>query len=212
MSLYSYISFPRPVDTSCLVSKFDKAKAFKVGDLRGTELEKQIDGGISSQLPDNVTVYLGDMTDLWGINIFDKHTESFDTVFNNKFIYRLEGDFDFGDTEKLIEQSMEIYHNSSEEENGGQTEEEFMEFSVKLANDKKCCATLCRQQLNDIVVLNAKPGESIEIYSIWTGNESSDTYGPPTEVKKITNEEVATTELLNLQENVKIEIIRTVWK
>lgn len=206
MSLFSYISFPRPVDKSCLTSKFDKSKAFKVGEIRGTELEKQIKGGLSRLLSDNVTVYLGNETDFWGMNIFDKHIESFDAVFNNEFIYRLEADFEFGDTEKLIKQCMEIYHSSSEDEKGGQTEAEFMEEAVKLAYDKKHRAALCRQQLSDIVVLNAESGECIEIFSVWLGNDIIDIFGPPAEVRRIRIEEVATSELLNLQENVKFEI------
>jgi len=41
MSLFSYISFPRQVDTSCLKRKFDESKSFTIGEIRGTELEVQ---------------------------------------------------------------------------------------------------------------------------------------------------------------------------
>jgi hypothetical protein len=207
MSLFSYIAFPRPVDKSCLKSAFDKSKAFTVGEIRGTDLEKQIPGGISDQLPDNVNVYLGDMSDFWGMNIFDKRDESFQNTFKNEFIYCLEADFNFGSQDEFIRQSMEIYRNSAKEERGGQTEAEFMEFARQIADDKKARAALCRQQLYDIFQLNVKPNESIEIYSVWLG-ENSGAFAPPTEIRVIDITQVLSSDLLDLQEYVKLEISR----
>ncbi|MDR0569598.1 MAG: hypothetical protein LBG71_00020 [Clostridiales Family XIII bacterium] len=264
MSLFSYIAFPRPVDKSCLTSRFDKSKAFTVGELRGTDFERQINGGLNG-LPDCVNVYLGDMSDFWGMNILDKHTESFQNTFKNEFIYRLEADFGFGNPDEYFKECEEIYRRCGEDERGGQSEAEFMEFARKTFNHIQGNVALCRRQLYDIFQLNiiapptkhcgfadlfsvrprgpfsprlkcyprrgladtifrrppnnlgrnfkqdrynAKPGECIEIFSVWLGGENADTFGPPAEVRVIDAEQVLSSALLDLQAGVKFEISR----
>jgi hypothetical protein len=193
-----------------LESKFDKSKAFTVGEIRGTDLEKQIKGGLSDLLPDDLNVYLGDiMADFQGMRIFEKYAESFGDTFKNECIYRLEADFLFRDLEQTIKASMEIYDNGSEDENGGQTAEEFIEFIRSMVKNMNGNAALCRQQLYDIVQLNIQPGEVVEIYSAW-GDYKDFGFGPPAIVKAITPEQISTSELLDLQDNVKFEIYRAV--
>jgi hypothetical protein len=193
-----------------LESKFDKSKAFTVGEIRGTDLEKQINGGLSDLSPDDLNVYLGDiMVDFQGMRIFEKHTESFDNIFKNEFIYRLEADFRFRDLEQTIKTSMEIYDNGNENENGGQTAEEFIEFTRSMVKNMNSNAALCRQQLYDIVQLNIQPGEVVEIFSEW-GDHQGLGSGPPAKVVAIAPEQISTSELLDLQDNVKFEICRAV--
>ena len=47
----------------------DESKLFTVTEIRGTELGNQYEG-----LPDEMRVYLSDMTDFGGLNIFELHS------------------------------------------------------------------------------------------------------------------------------------------
>jgi hypothetical protein len=192
-----------------LENKFDKSKAFTVGEIRGTDLEKQIQGGVSSLLPDDLNVYLGDMANFGGMHIFDTHAESFNGVFKNVFIYCLEADFDFRDLEEAVKNAMEIFDNGSETENGGQTAEEFVEFTRDMVNQMNGNAALCRRQFYDIVQLNIQPSEVVEIFSVWV-DDNDFNFGTPAKVQVIAQEQISTSELLDLQDNVKLEILRKV--
>jgi hypothetical protein len=68
---------------------------------------------------------------------------------------------------------------------------------------------VCKQQLYDLVQLNIKPGEIVEIYSQWChGRRILD--GLPVEYRAIDAEEILTSEWLNLEDKVMVEIHRTV--
>ena len=209
MSLFSYIAFPSPVDKSCLKSKFDQSKAYKVGEIRGTDLEKLIEGGLSGLLPDDAMVYLGDWSDFNGIQIFDCGEALFDGVFANQHIYGLQAEFAFCDPEETIRRGMEIYHNGTEEENGGQTEAEFMAFLSNMAKEADDRAALCRQQLSDLMRLNLKPGEMVEIFSAWVDHRNIFRFGPPVETRKIDARQIAVAESLDLQDCLKWEIFHS---
>lgn len=89
MSLFSFIAFPREVDTSCLNSMYDKSKCVKVKDLKGTKWEKDYVG-----LPDYADVYLGNIEDLHELQLYDKHPAvSFKKIFTNQFIYSMNAMF-----------------------------------------------------------------------------------------------------------------------
>lgn len=89
MSMFAYISFPRKVDKSCLKSKIDPSLMFTVGELRGTAWES-----IYGQLPDDMTVYLGNNDDFNEISIHDRGVAEFNNVFKNQFIYGFGGGTD----------------------------------------------------------------------------------------------------------------------
>jgi len=142
--------------------------------------------------------------DFLGMSIFENDAGTFHSVFTNEFVYSIEASFVFCDPEEIIKDGMEVYCNSSEEEKGGQTETEFREYLRNLASEKNAHATLCRQQLRDIVQSNLIPGEAIEIYSAWVDKRNVFDFGPPTEVRVIDVEQISTSELLDLQESVKL--------
>ena len=101
MSSFSYIAFPREVDKSCLHSKFDESKAFTIGEIRGTELEKQY-GYSTEGLPDNLRVYLGDWFDFHGVKIFERGEVSFNDVFANPYIYGIQATFKLLDENETL--------------------------------------------------------------------------------------------------------------
>ena len=186
MSLFSYISFPRGVDTSCLKSRVDKSKIFTVGELRKNKKLSKAD----EQLPDNVAIYLGDFNDLYELSVFDNKKAKFKNVFKNPFIYELEARF-----------NIEI----NEPESGIDTTG-MEDFIKKLDKDIAEHIVRCRQQLYDLVQFNTKPGEIVEIYADWADNRNIFKFGPPRETRIINSEQILESELLDTQEKLKIEI------
>jgi len=160
-------------------------------------------------LPDELNVYFGDMSDLHGIEIFEDQTATFDDAFHNAHIYGFQATFDFGDLEKSTQESLEIYHNT-DIDNARQTEAEFLDFIRGIIKEKNDAATLCWQQLYDIIQLNIKPKESIEICSWWVDNRNIFNFGMPKEKKVIDAEKIYISESLCLKENSKIVIFGTV--
>jgi len=154
-------------------------------------------------------IYLGDITDYDEMRIFELDSASFRGVFKNDFVYCLEARFDFCDSKEAIDRGMEIFRKLTEAQKDGMTEDEFMEGLIKGNNDTKNYVTLCRQQLYDIVQLNTQPDEIVEIYSVW-GDHNTFDFGPPVETKSIYVERISTSESLDLQDNVKFEIHRTI--
>ena len=210
MSLFSYIAFPREVDTSCLISNVDESKKVTVGELKGTELECLYQG-----LPDEMPVYLGDSSDFWGVQIFELDFASFNGVFKNDFVYCLDADFTFRDLKEAIDSGMKSFHYCKGmkalyylTEADKWTEEECMEGIIKGYNDTKKRVTLCRQQLYDVVQRNMHPGETVEIYSVWVHGDECN-FGPPVGIKSIYVEQIPISESLDLEDNVKLEIHRS---
>ena len=184
MSAFSYISFPREVDTSCLISRIDESKYFLFGDIRGTETEKQVldvfrerspkDANISLEtlrnMPDEISVYLGDECDFHGISIFDDNSgATFNDIFTNQFIYGFTADF-------------------------------------QNANDN---SKICRQDLYNIIQTNINPNEIAEIYTDWVDHRNIFNFGPPEKVVVIDAEQILASDLLDTEFRVKIEIRRT---
>lgn len=189
MSLLTYISFPREVDTSCLISRIDKSKSFNVGKIRGTELEKQIKIDIG-KLPDEFNIYVGDTSDWNGLALSGKGVETltFNNVFANQYIYWLYSHCT----------PFRAYYNGDESD--------LSEDALKVIRNVKENVAVCRQQLYDTVQLNIKPDEIVEIYSEWANHKSI--YGPPVEERIIDAEQIFSSESLNLLERVKIVIQR----
>jgi hypothetical protein len=202
MSVFSFISFPRKVDTSCLKSRVDKSKHFLLGDIKGTEIENQVldvfrqrstkDIPITLEdlrnLPDEVGVYLGDISDYHGISILDQCGATFNDVFANPFIYDFYGEF------------TNYNHRSN-------TDSDFIRRLKEGVYDND---TLCRQQLCDVVQANLKPNEFIELYADWIDDNNSFNFGPPEYHTVIDAEQILTSELLgNDNTGIKIEIRRT---
>ena len=204
MSLFSYIAFPREVDTSCLHSKFDKSKAYTVGEIRGAELEQQFNGNIND-LPDDLNVYMGDWSDFHGIHVFDRGSASFDAVFANKHIYSFQATLRLIDEASFSAESHRIY---MEDDDPDMNEEEFLSFSHSLIKENRNDVAICRQQLYDIVLCNVKAGEAVEIYSDWVDHRNIFSFGPPKTRIRLEVEDVLTSEQLDLQENTVIEIRR----
>jgi hypothetical protein len=66
---------------------------------------------------------------------------------------------------------------------------------------------LCRQQFYDILQLNLKPGEYVEIFTDWDEGQENFGVGPPEKQISLTVDEVLTSEHLNLwYEKYLIEI------
>ena len=206
MSAFSYISFPREVDKSCLISRVDESKCFLLGEIRGTEIEKQyldvlrertskdiqVTLETISILPDNMIVYLGDESDFHGISISAGHSATFNDVFTNQFIYAF----------------MAIFKNNNDNNNYIDTDSDSWRRIQKDWNDND---KICRQQLYDIVQANIKPNEIVEIYTDWVDNRNIYNFGPPAEVAMIDAEQILSLESLsknNFCSGIKIEIRR----
>jgi len=183
MSYASYIAFPREADISCVESKYDESKKVTVGEIRGTKLEKEWEEkygkGILDNDPNELSYYLGDMSDFYGITIARLYEDGlFDNIFANPFVYDFSGAFQLpDDITKMIESS---------ESN----------------------AVVCRKQLYDIVILNLKSNEIIEIYTEWL-DVNLDESAPPEKVIEIDAKEILTSKLLDLTDKTKIVIRRT---
>lgn len=204
MSLFSYISFPRQVDTSCLQSKFDKSKAFTVAEIRGTEL----DNGNLDDFPDGALVYLGDIfTDFQGMSIFDNQDASFTDVFTNKFIYSFQATFELLDAEKYIEECMRIFHDD-DIDNGDMSEADHMSFVYGMIQNNKDDVAICRKQLYELIQVNTYPNEIIEIYSEFVDHINFN-LGPAKEKIILDLSQVLTSELLQTEDKIKIEIYHT---
>ena len=110
MSSFAYISFPREVDKSCCSErKIDDPEAFRIENIRGTEMEKQCIryfGNGFSCLTEELTMYLVDwFNEFHGIEIFDIQEDlMFDGVFTNQFIYNFTGDFRLRDEKSVLEE------------------------------------------------------------------------------------------------------------
>ena len=228
MSLFSYISFPREFDRSYLINNFDSSKSFLLGEVRGTELEKKyLDMAVKNisedtilpvpieQLPmlieetlkyepDDTWIYLGDnaqLTDLaFGISINRSGRTDFNNVFTNKFVYDFLASLGLDKRNTYLESRI---NNMSEEERNDW---------YRIEKDMRNRTVHHRKQLYDIVKLNIKPGEFLEIYSIYVnqidGKDVFD-FGVPAEVRRINAEEILTSELLDCERNLKIVIDRT---
>ena len=207
MSLFTYISFPRQVDKSCLISKIDKSKIFTVFEIRGTELEKQLDYSLDG-LPDELGVYLGDEDDFQGTEICDNEEASFINVFNNRFIYCLEAEFKLIDAEKHITDYMSFFSEYIAD-NGDASESEYMEYLHNSVKRDKDNVALCRKQLKELVLLNIQPNEMVEMYSEWI-SENISVMGPPQETVILETSEILTSDLLRNENKRKIEIQHTV--
>ena len=207
MSLFSYIAFPRPVDTSCIESKFDESKSYTIGDIRGTELEEQWEkqfGGSLEGLPDNLSVYFGDWwSDFHGISIHDKH-EDFNNIFTNRFIYGFEGEFQLLDEERVMEGYRERQGCFPENEESAET----LDHLNKMIKSNKENVAICKKQLYDVVMLNINPNESVEIYSDWADNRNIFDFDSPEKEIVIDAESVSSSELIDMQPGTKIVITR----
>ena len=207
MSAFSYISFPREVDTSCLISRVDESKYFLIGDIRGTEIEQQclevfierssgeipVSLDVFRNLPDEGSIYLGDMSDFHGISILDCHGATFNDVFTNQFIYSFMATFKNNDNNNfLVDIDSEFFRRLEKDMND---------------NDK-----ICRQQLYDIIQANINQDEIVEIYTDWVDNRNNFNFGPPEEAVIIDAEQIFSLESLannNFCSGTKIVIRRT---
>jgi len=209
MSYFSYIAFPRKVDISCLESKFDKSKAFTVGEIRGTDLEKQWEahnGGSLAELPDELGVYFGDFyNDFLGIEILDIYMAiDLDGIFTNPFVYNFEGRFNLLNEEELLNGYKEIRVQNETEWDEAELLSE-VKTAVKNNYDN---VNFCKKQLYDIARLNLKPNEAIEIYTGWMGNDKSK-FKPLKNTIEIDVEDIFELSQLDLVDRTKIVIKRT---
>ena len=226
MSLFSYISFPREIDRSCLISHFDNSKSFLLNEIRGTELEKQylsilvknittniippvpieqlyslLEENIKHQ-PDDTWIYLGDSiesTDLYsGISINSTSQIMPDNIFTNRFIYDLLASFKIDKQNVYFESCNNI--NEEDKNNWYYTEKTMIDRAI-----------YHRKQLYDIVKSNIKFNEFVEIYSIYVhqiNGEDIFNFDLPTEIRQINVEEILTSKLLDFDSNLKTIIYR----
>jgi len=208
MTLYSFITFPRVADTSCLKSMVDMPKMFQVKDLKGTEWEKDCVG-----TPDDAYVYLGDSSDFDELQIGDsdpRHT--FVEVFENQYVYSMTAQFnvytpDAETNDMDIERTLEAIL-----EYGGirMTKDEYLkqrdESWIVAKKESEKHVARCRSQLYDLVKLNTSPGETMEIYSVWINKPGIFEFGPPTETRVIDVAEVLTSDLLDEEDGLRTEI------
>jgi hypothetical protein len=187
MSLFSYIAFPRQADTSCIKREIDKEPRKSWMDADPYDFEKAC----------------------YGISMHDWHEAVFCGVFTNQFIYCLDCTFRFIDEEKTIET---YRYNQNRLSEGGASavnlDLDYIRFTIKCNNE---CAAICRKQLYDIILLNTEPGEIVEIYTtyVYDYNDNYD-YGPPENETILGEEQVLTSELLNLTGRTKIVIKRKI--
>lgn len=201
MSMFSYISFPVKVDKNCLKSSFDKSKAFTVAELKKTALANQFEQNLK-RLPDELNVYLGDFSDLQGISIFDTDGESFNNVFENKYVYCFEASF-----KTAKKHNSRIYGRVYEQKEKQSQQDAFI---AKIFGNAQDHDMLCRKQLYDIIQLNLRIGEKIEIYSEHiSGMICSHDFGPFEQKIILESKQILISEQLRLEDKVKIEIVRT---
>jgi len=129
-----------------------------------------------------------------GIDIFDEHNAIFKNVFTNQHIYAFLGNFRL---DSHI--NVDIYP----------MDETIRDYARRIKTRHIDDAVICRRQLYDIVQLNIKPNEIVELYSALVDNRNSFEFGPPEEERRIDAEQIMRSNLLDVQENVKIEIYRT---
>jgi hypothetical protein len=169
--------------------------------MRDTEFIERISKNII--LPNDTQIYLKDNTELInlssGISINSTNRIISDNIFTNKFVY------DFLASLRLYKQNayFKSYNNMNKEEknNWYYTKKDMINRTI-----------YHRKQLYDIVRLNIKFNEFVEIYSIYVhqidGQDIFD-FGLPTEVRKINVEKILTSKLLDCDSNLKIIIYRT---
>lgn len=201
MSFFSYISFPRQVDTSCLTSGFDKSKAFTIAEIRGTDL----DNGNLNNFPDDAKVYMGDVfTDSQGIQIFENVEASFTDVFKNRFIYSFLATLELLDAEKYIK-DCRSYLLDDNIDGSSISEEEFIDFTTKMIEYNKDSVALCRKQLYDIIRINTCPNEIVEIYTEYSSGFNFN-FGPVKDKNILNLQQILTSDLLRIEDKLKIEI------
>jgi len=179
-----------------------------IGEIRETEL-----GQMNAHLPDSAEIYIGNRADLFGIHINELRGESFHDVFQNQYIYGFGGRFD---VPKLDPKETKRIHddlNLSDKEI-----EESLAYSNRLYKEIKSEVAICRQELLDIIQLNLKFGEFIEIFTIWDdtwdriwqeGDEWKCEVSHDPSTKKITLDakDVLTSELLRLESDEDKQLI-----
>ena len=191
MSFFSYISFPREIDTSCFKSTFDKPPAFTLVQIKDTETKK--------------ILFTDGFIDCGGILIYDDDNRaSFTDVFINKFIYSFEGgEFELIDAKKYISDRINDNVVISKEDL------DYLNNMIKIKNDN---AIMCRKQLYDFIKTNTCPNEIVEIYTEFVSHVDFD-LGPPKEKIILSLNQVLTSELLYIkdrdEDKLKIEIHNT---
>lgn len=226
MSLYSFIAFPREVNTRCLKSRIDKSKIFKVKDLKGTEWAVNYIG-----LPDDEIVYIGDLSDLDELQIYERSsTMLLENVFINQFIYSMNAIFkinkfdilDLIDINKRAEtagMNVDEYIKTFEKDTGISIDEDIAQIKYYLKQSEGYIKEVeqkninyvarCRQQLYELVKFNTIPGEVVEIFSGLVCSPNPIKFDLPIEKRVINLEEVLTSELIDMQDKLKIEIRNT---
>ena len=215
MSLFSYIAFPRKVDTSCLKSMVDRSKELKVKDTKGTQWESWY-----SSLPEDIAVYVGDPRDFWELQVWEKDSrEMFIGVFENNNIYAMNARLGIypPNLDAVIKKSryskeeLLYYASLGKREVSGNSKKDnqyLIRDKVKRMLEESFLwyPLRCTKQLYDLTKLNTNPGEIVEVYSEWIDGRSSFTFGPPREIVKLGIEDMFTSGLLSLEDGLKIEI------
>ena len=216
MSLFSFIAFPREVDTSCLKSRIDDSKRVKAKDLKGTKWENDYIG-----VPDDANIYLGDMSDFDELQIGEKDSwiSKYEKAFDNPFIYSMGAEFKeyiyetVGGLDKMLTDSgMSIEEFTAHiKELADMSVDEFVVEIKRLENARTEKSnieyvTRCRKQLYDLVKFNTEPGETVEIYSYLVSSSCLVQLRAPKEIIRLNVEEVLTSKLLYLLDRLKIEI------
>jgi hypothetical protein len=185
MSLFSYISFPREVDTSILSSKFDPQKAYRVGDIKGREKEFGISIDMS-RLPDDLMTYTGPWSDFNGISISENlEGSTFKGCFKNEYIYKFGGELSYTGDPSLWDDTSE--------------------FVVDMMKNTLENIEISRKQLHDLLVHNLSQGEFVEIYSEYVSHTDFD-LGPHENEEIFFVDEILTSEKLATIDKLRIEI------
>jgi len=232
MSMFSFISFPRKVDKTCLKSIVDTSKLLTVKDLKGTEHESSYLG-----LPEKQRVYLGDSRDFDELRVFEKYSGfTFEKEFENEFVYEMQGllgvyqpAFDAA-TEKLGLSMEEIFFYASlgredlfSDHANPKRNNKFPEWEgIKKTLEESLLwgSIRCTKQLHDVIWHNTVPGEFVEIYSgvdrskrvvfgKVVASKNAFTFGAPKEVVTLDAREVLTSPLLDVEDGLKVVIHNT---
>jgi len=193
MSLFSYISFPRAVDIRCLSLAFDKMRAFTVGEINGTEMEKLVCGSISDS-PDNLSLNFSESTSnllaaFQGVRIYENRNASLSNIFTNPFAYCLEATFDLIDIEEYFNEVTDVLCSGADNDVTSYTEG--IDFAHKLVKHNIEDVALCRKQLAELIKHNTRTNEIVEIYAQWVSGFVEDyNFGPAERKVIITLEQV----------------------
>ncbi|MCL2199487.1 MAG: hypothetical protein FWB80_11235 [Defluviitaleaceae bacterium] len=193
MSVVSYISFPREVDTSALEDGMAALKSYKIGELTWGEYGKRI-----VRSPSGMEGTLIDCNELIEKGIFihglavrdDSEGATFKSCFKNKYIYKFWGGLGYGISQHT---PVSMYEES--------------EFISNYVRANLIETELCRKQLRDLLIHNLHEGEFAEIYTDFV-HDTDFNFGPPLNELILTTDDILFSSELCLDERLRVEIRR----